>query len=956
MATILIVDDLGGNRQFLAKLLRSQGHTTLDACDGAEGLDRARTGHPDLIITDVLMPVMDGYELVKQLRLDPVTHRTPVVFYTAHYGAREARTLALSGGVCDVLLKPADAASLASVIARALAGAPSPPDPPASAALTVEFDREHLRLLTDKASEQASQVRAANARLRALINVSLDVAAERDAGRRLTRVCAATRDLFAATFVTVGIVDDTGTTVDAICSSGADAGVGIARGDIVTGALQTVMAERRTLRGENETGAPGAVGFPPGHPEIRAFLTAPIASPRRVFGWICLVNNEAVPFTDDDEQLVVALAGHVGRIYELEREILHRQRAETALRDERDRATRYLDTAEVILLALDVDGRIGLINRKGCDLLGWPAAELQGRTWFEFLPLRFRRILRTQFQDLLGGNRTIVESPVVTRSGAERLLEWRHTAVRDAAGAVIGTFSSGSDITDRKLAEDEIRQRARLSALAASIGLALIDAGTLSPALQRCADVLVTHLGASFARIWLLRDGEGVLELHASAGLYTHLDGPHGRLALDDPKIGRIARERKAHVTNTVIGEPRVVDQDWARTESLTSFAGFPLIVGDRVVGVMALFAREPLSDAVVAALASAADHIALGIDRYRSAEALRTAEERMRLAQQAAGVGIWDLDYSTGVLRWSDTHAAHYGMAPGTLDGTFDAFVERIHPEDRARSVAAVEDAMKSGAHFWMQHRALQSDGSVRWLTGAGRVHLDPAGQPVRGVGMSFDLGRRSLDEPLQSGQLADGQGRLAVSVVDQLDMLLTEIRGRCALLTSGASLDAAGQADVEAIHRAATRAMLFQGDLPPTPDDTAVERASAQAGNGAGETVLLIDDATGVRELVRRFLVRLGYTVLSAANAAEAVALFDADPTLVDVVLTDVVLPGGSGPEIVSQLRQRRPSLKVIYMSGYAEDGIVARGILNPGIAFLHKPFTADALQRRVREALDC
>jgi FixJ family two-component response regulator len=82
---------------------------------------------------------------------------------------------------------------------------------------------------------------------------------------------------------------------------------------------------------------------------------------------------------------------------------------------------------------------------------------------------------------------------------------------------------------------------------------------------------------------------------------------------------------------------------------------------------------------------------------------------------------------------------------------------------------------------------------------------------------------------------------------------------------------------------------------------------------------------------------------------------ALFDENPALVDVVLTDVIMPGGSGPEIVSQLLLRRPSLKVIYMSGYSEDVIVARGILNPGVAFLQKPFTADALRRRVREALD-
>jgi CheY-like chemotaxis protein len=97
MATILIVDDLSVNRAFLATLLRDQGHRLLEAANGSDGLASAQADHPDLVITDVLMPMMDGYELVRQLRLDPTTSRIPVVFYTAHYGAREARALALSG-------------------------------------------------------------------------------------------------------------------------------------------------------------------------------------------------------------------------------------------------------------------------------------------------------------------------------------------------------------------------------------------------------------------------------------------------------------------------------------------------------------------------------------------------------------------------------------------------------------------------------------------------------------------------------------------------------------------------------------------------------------------------------------------------------------------------------------------------------------------------------------------
>src|SRR5688500_7118090 len=120
MATILIVDDLSANRKFLVALLRRQGHRMLEAADGSEGLAVALAEHPDLVITDVLMPVMDGYEFVKQLHLDPATSGIPVVFYTAHYGEREARALALSSGVSDVLTKPADPALVLMTLGRLL--------------------------------------------------------------------------------------------------------------------------------------------------------------------------------------------------------------------------------------------------------------------------------------------------------------------------------------------------------------------------------------------------------------------------------------------------------------------------------------------------------------------------------------------------------------------------------------------------------------------------------------------------------------------------------------------------------------------------------------------------------------------------------------------------------------------------------------------------------------------
>ena len=109
-----------------------------------------------------------------------------------------------------------------------------------------------------------------------------------------------------------------------------------------------------------------------------------------------------------------------------------------------------------------------------------------------------------------------------------------------------------------------------------------------------------------------------------------------------------------------------------------------------------------------------------------------------------------------------------------------------------------------------------------------------------------------------------------------------------------------------------------------------------------------------TGFASWPRDCCERQGYTVLVAANAEEALRLFEQNPSI-DVLLTDVVMPGASGPELTRQLVEQRPALKVIYMSGYTEDAIVHHGVLKPGIAFLHKPFTSEALGRKIREVLD-
>src|SRR5690349_7530145 len=107
MATILIADDNHASRQVLAMLLKREQHRLLEASDGAEALALARDNHPDLIITDILMPVVDGYEFVRQLRTEPAIADTPVIFYTGNYLDLEAQSLAATCGVFQMVSKPA---------------------------------------------------------------------------------------------------------------------------------------------------------------------------------------------------------------------------------------------------------------------------------------------------------------------------------------------------------------------------------------------------------------------------------------------------------------------------------------------------------------------------------------------------------------------------------------------------------------------------------------------------------------------------------------------------------------------------------------------------------------------------------------------------------------------------------------------------------------------------------
>jgi PAS domain S-box-containing protein len=127
---------------------------------------------------------------------------------------------------------------------------------------------------------------------------------------------------------------------------------------------------------------------------------------------------------------------------------------------------------------------------------------------------------------------------------------------------------------------------------------------------------------------------------------------------------------------------------------------------------------------------------------------------------------------------------------------------------------------------------------------------------------------------------------------------------------------------------------------------------KSDARSGS---ETVLVVEDEESVRTLAQVILQRVGYKVLPAKDGREALEIFESQGDPIDLLLTDVIMPGMNGRELAERLTRVQPGIKVLYMSGYTDNSVVHRGILDKGVAFLQKPFTPKDLARKVREMLD-
>ena len=300
------------------------------------------------------------------------------------------------------------------------------------------------------------------------------------------------------------------------------------------------------------------------------------------------------------------------------------------------------------------------------EAVGVPLAEL-------IIPPQYRaahaagmqRYLKTGEEAIL--NRRI-EITALRKDGRELPVELSVVPLQVGGEVMFSSFIR--DITELRQAEQDQKEHQKLDALGAAVGKSLTTNSSLNEKLGACAQALVDQLDVAFARIWTLNEEEQMLELQASAGMYRHCDGAHSRIPMGRCRIGAIAQERMPHVTNQVVGDAFVSDQEWAKREGMVSFAGYPLIVDDQLVGVMALFARRPLTPFALSAMGSMADLVALGIHRHRTAEEVRRQESRLRAIVDYAVDGMMTLDEAWLIESFNPAAERMFGYPASAVVG----------------------------------------------------------------------------------------------------------------------------------------------------------------------------------------------------------------------------------------------------------------------------------------------
>ena len=472
---------------------------------------------------------------------------------------------------------------------------------------------------------------------------------------------------------------------------------------------------------------------------------------------------------------------------ELRKEIADRKHAEEDLRSSEEKHRVIVEAANDVVVSMDERGTILLANPATRRIFGYDPVEIVGRPMTMLMPEMMRKLHENGFKRYLAtGKRHLswrgVEVTAQRKDGQEFPVEVSFGELTSTGHKVFTGFIR--DISERKQAEEMRAAHARQVAVRADVSMAFGKEESLKTILGDCSEAVVRHLDAAFARIWTLSDDGKMLELQASAGLYTHLGGPHSHIPMGQFKIGMIAQERKPHLTNDVLNDPRISDRAWAEKEGMASFAGYPLSVGDRTIGVLAMFSRKPVTPETTETLASGAELIAQGIERKHAEDKLRDSERSLRQLTETIPQMLWSADVD-GAVDYCNRRVLDYTGLPAERVHRA-GWMNAVHPDDSEKMAQAWTHAVSTGEPFQSEFRCLRSaDQRYRWCVSNALPLRDREGRIIKWFGSVVDLHDwKEAQHALQMTQIELARvsrlttmGELAASIAHEVNQPLTAV-----------------------------------------------------------------------------------------------------------------------------------------------------------------------------------